>query len=174
MLHTRCDVHGHCHGCPTFWLPVVRSGRVECLNSESASLSAPPHGTRSEGRLQGRHILVRGCVTIHQSTQAWSQQSFSRTCWMREVRRVCADRSGDECGADCGADNTLRPGDVIQCRECGYRILYKKRTKRSTSSPGLTHHRATPPRVLSGNRLCWVVGASPVHSRCEFQSRVYN
>ncbi|KAL3691046.1 hypothetical protein R1sor_004697 [Riccia sorocarpa] len=33
------------------------------------------------------------------------------------------------CG-DCGADNTLKPGDVIQCRECGYRILYKKRTRR--------------------------------------------
>ena len=33
------------------------------------------------------------------------------------------------CG-DCGAENTLRQGDVIRCRECGYRILYKKRTKR--------------------------------------------
>ncbi|RRT54750.1 hypothetical protein B296_00033371 [Ensete ventricosum] len=32
--------------------------------------------------------------------------------------------------ADCGAENTLKPGDVIQCRECGYRILYKKRTRR--------------------------------------------
>ncbi|KAL5716690.1 DNA-directed RNA polymerases I [Ranunculus cassubicifolius] len=32
---------------------------------------------------------------------------------------------------DCGAENTLKPGDVIQCRECGYRILYKKRTRRS-------------------------------------------
>ncbi|KAK9223192.1 hypothetical protein WN944_011634 [Citrus x changshan-huyou] len=34
------------------------------------------------------------------------------------------------CG-DCGMENTLKPGDVIQCRECGYRILYKKRTRRS-------------------------------------------
>lgn len=33
------------------------------------------------------------------------------------------------CG-DCGAENTLKGGDVIRCRECGYRILYKKRTKR--------------------------------------------
>ena len=32
---------------------------------------------------------------------------------------------------DCGMENTLKPGDVIQCRECGYRILYKKRTRRS-------------------------------------------
>lgn len=33
------------------------------------------------------------------------------------------------CG-NCGAENTLKSGDVIRCRECGYRILYKKRTKR--------------------------------------------
>uniref|UniRef100_A0A7N2MMR1 Uncharacterized protein n=1 Tax=Quercus lobata TaxID=97700 RepID=A0A7N2MMR1_QUELO len=33
------------------------------------------------------------------------------------------------CG-DCGMENTLKPGDVIQCRECGCRILYKKRTRR--------------------------------------------
>jgi DNA-directed RNA polymerase subunit RPC12/RpoP len=25
---------------------------------------------------------------------------------------------------------TIKSGDTIQCRECGYRILYKKRTKR--------------------------------------------
>ncbi|PQQ18236.1 hypothetical protein Pyn_13276 [Prunus yedoensis var. nudiflora] len=25
----------------------------------------------------------------------------------------------------------LKPNDVIQCRECGYRILYKKRTRRT-------------------------------------------
>ncbi|BBN08843.1 DNA-directed RNA polymerases I, II, and III subunit RPABC4 [Marchantia polymorpha subsp. ruderalis] len=31
------------------------------------------------------------------------------------------------CG-DCGAEVRLKPKDVIQCRECGYRILYKKRT----------------------------------------------
>ncbi|MCL7033369.1 hypothetical protein MKW94_018137, partial [Papaver nudicaule] len=30
----------------------------------------------------------------------------------------------------CGMENTLKPGDVIQCRECGYRILYNKRTRR--------------------------------------------
>ncbi|EXB68657.1 DNA-directed RNA polymerases I, II, and III subunit RPABC4 [Morus notabilis] len=35
---------------------------------------------------------------------------------------------------DCGMENTLKPGDVIQCRECGYRILYKKRTRRSMFS----------------------------------------
>jgi DNA-directed RNA polymerases I, II, and III subunit RPABC4 len=33
------------------------------------------------------------------------------------------------CG-DCGFENELKPKDVIRCRECGYRILYKKRTSR--------------------------------------------
>ncbi|KAF3330023.1 DNA-directed RNA polymerases II, IV and V subunit 12-like [Carex rostrata] len=33
------------------------------------------------------------------------------------------------CG-DCGAECPLKSGDVIQCRDCGYRILYKKRTRR--------------------------------------------
>ncbi|XLS93415.1 hypothetical protein HN51_069423 [Arachis hypogaea] len=36
------------------------------------------------------------------------------------------------CG-DCGMENTLKPGDVIRCRECGYHILYKKRTRRNSS-----------------------------------------
>jgi len=35
------------------------------------------------------------------------------------------------CG-DCGSEVVLRPGDVVICRECGYRILYKKRTKQGT------------------------------------------
>ncbi|KAJ8443245.1 hypothetical protein Cgig2_010140 [Carnegiea gigantea] len=43
--------------------------------------------------------------------------------------------------SDCGQENTLKPGDVIQCRECGYRILYKKRTRRSKSFPILGYVR---------------------------------
>lgn len=33
------------------------------------------------------------------------------------------------CG-DCGADNEIKAKDAIRCRECGYRIMYKKRTQR--------------------------------------------
>ncbi|KAJ3292552.1 DNA-directed RNA polymerase core subunit rpc10 [Rhizoclosmatium sp. JEL0117] len=33
------------------------------------------------------------------------------------------------CG-DCGADNAINPREPIRCKECGHRILYKKRTKR--------------------------------------------
>jgi DNA-directed RNA polymerase I, II, and III subunit RPABC4 len=33
------------------------------------------------------------------------------------------------CG-DCGYENEIRAKDVVRCRECGYRILFKKRTSR--------------------------------------------
>ena len=33
---------------------------------------------------------------------------------------------------DCGASNEIRPREPIRCRQCGHRIMYKKRTTRST------------------------------------------
>ncbi|KAK0473726.1 DNA directed RNA polymerase, partial [Armillaria novae-zelandiae] len=35
------------------------------------------------------------------------------------------------CAADCGAKNEIKSREPIRCRECGHRIMYKKRTKRS-------------------------------------------
>ena len=32
---------------------------------------------------------------------------------------------------DCGAKNEIRSREPIRCRECGHRIMYKNRTKRS-------------------------------------------
>jgi len=29
---------------------------------------------------------------------------------------------------ECHHENEIRPRDPIRCRECGYRIMYKKRT----------------------------------------------
>ncbi|KAI9510418.1 DNA-directed RNA polymerase I [Russula earlei] len=37
--------------------------------------------------------------------------------------------------ADCGAKNDIKPREPIRCRECGHRIMYKKRTKRSECMP---------------------------------------
>ncbi|KAJ1346578.1 DNA-directed RNA polymerases I, II, and III subunit RPABC4 [Parelaphostrongylus tenuis] len=33
------------------------------------------------------------------------------------------------CG-ECHYENEIRPKDAIRCRECGYRILYKKRSRK--------------------------------------------
>jgi DNA-directed RNA polymerase subunit RPC12/RpoP len=30
---------------------------------------------------------------------------------------------------DCGADNQMRPNEPIRCKECGHRVVYKKRAK---------------------------------------------
>ncbi|KAF6762873.1 DNA directed RNA polymerase, partial [Ephemerocybe angulata] len=32
--------------------------------------------------------------------------------------------------ADCGAKNEIRAREPIRCKECGHRIMYKKRTSR--------------------------------------------
>uniref|UniRef100_A0A915JY48 Uncharacterized protein n=1 Tax=Romanomermis culicivorax TaxID=13658 RepID=A0A915JY48_ROMCU len=37
------------------------------------------------------------------------------------------------CG-DCHHENEIRPKDPMRCRECGYRILYKKRTRKLRDS----------------------------------------
>ncbi|KAF8268306.1 DNA directed RNA polymerase [Lactarius quietus] len=39
--------------------------------------------------------------------------------------------------ADCGAKNDIKPREPIRCRECGHRIMYKKRTKRSESQTSI-------------------------------------
>ncbi|KAM0981158.1 hypothetical protein ACFX2A_014519 [Malus domestica] len=36
------------------------------------------------------------------------------------------------CGK-CGLEVQLKPNDSMQCRDCGYHILYKKRARRSKS-----------------------------------------
>jgi DNA-directed RNA polymerase subunit RPC12/RpoP len=32
---------------------------------------------------------------------------------------------------DCGAENEIRPKEPLRCKECGHRIMYKQRTKKS-------------------------------------------
>ena len=39
---------------------------------------------------------------------------------------------------ECHHENEIKARDPIRCRECGYRIMYKKRTKRSILSRGIT------------------------------------
>ena len=38
------------------------------------------------------------------------------------------------CG-DCGAKNVIKKEDPVRCRQCGFRILYKTRTKRCKLIP---------------------------------------
>ena len=48
--------------------------------------------------------------------------------------RISAQRHSkvrQSANTDCGAKNEIKSREPIRCRECGHRIMYKKRTKRS-------------------------------------------
>ena len=48
------------------------------------------------------------------------------TIFCLPMRRVLSDLRKPA----AGSENSLKSTDVIRCRECGHRILYKKRTSR--------------------------------------------
>jgi DNA-directed RNA polymerase I, II, and III subunit RPABC4 len=48
------------------------------------------------------------------------------------VRKVRRDPIAHLTGhVACGVDNQIRPREPIRCKDCGYRIMYKKRTSKS-------------------------------------------
>lgn len=47
---------------------------------------------------------------------------------------------------ECHSENEIRPNEAIRCRECGYRIMYKKRTKRSILADWLHRGQSANPR----------------------------
>jgi DNA-directed RNA polymerase I, II, and III subunit RPABC4 len=48
--------------------------------------------------------------------------------WGAEAVPMPPKRIVYECG-DCSAEVELKPRDPVRCQECGYRILYKPRTR---------------------------------------------
>ena len=50
------------------------------------------------------------------------------------VQREKPDPDFEYLCARCGKDVRLKRADLIRCRECGYRILYKKRSTASDTS----------------------------------------
>eukprot|EP00958_Prasinococcus_capsulatus_P001855 scaffold167_cov347-Prasinococcus_capsulatus_cf.AAC.11 len=75
-----------------------------------------------------------GATTEEGSTQATTHRERLPACLPSMDRGASTEVRYNAgvtyvCG-DCGAENLVKPGDAILCRECGYRILYKKRTKR--------------------------------------------
>uniref|UniRef100_A0A9L0RPR8 DNA-directed RNA polymerases I, II, and III subunit RPABC4 n=1 Tax=Equus caballus TaxID=9796 RepID=A0A9L0RPR8_HORSE len=47
------------------------------------------------------------------------------------------------CG-ECHTENEIKSRDPIRCRECGYRIMYKKRTKRCILLTMLSKYKCFP------------------------------
>lgn len=73
--------------------------------------------------------------------------------------------------ADCGAKNEIKSREPIRCRECGHRIMYKKRTKRSTwkssllGAGSMTNHLCTQWSNLRHDdlRICCESKFAPSH-----------
>ncbi|CAN7018599.1 unnamed protein product [Brassica rapa subsp. trilocularis] len=85
---------------------------------------------KRRGKKTGRQQVLDGSSQFILTIQRSSEQ------FQVIASKIRVDRMDQQpepvtyvCG-DCGQENTLKSGDVIQCRECGYRILYKKRTRR--------------------------------------------
>eukprot|EP00823_Brevimastigomonas_motovehiculus_P003079 TRINITY_DN183_c4_g1_i1.p1 TRINITY_DN183_c4_g1~~TRINITY_DN183_c4_g1_i1.p1 ORF type:complete len:124 (-),score=63.58 TRINITY_DN183_c4_g1_i1:570-941(-) len=49
--------------------------------------------------------------------------------WMTLTYKPETEHPGFICG-DCGASNQLKGSDSIRCRECGYRVVLKRRQRR--------------------------------------------
>lgn len=65
------------------------------------------------------------------------------------------------CG-DCGVVNEIKPKDPIRCRFCGYRILYKMRTKNRALRPTSPRSPRLPCKrpLFARTRLCTRVAAA--------------
>lgn len=86
---------------------------------------------------------------------------------------------------DCGAKNEIKPREPIRCRECGHRIMYKKRTKRSKFSsfsagtgrrllmcphPNLQWSNLKRGRKKTRDGVASATGANETETRCSFQT----
>ena len=75
------------------------------------------------------------------------------------------------CG-DCGAMNEIKPKDPIRCRRCGYRIMYKMRTKnRARRAPPCTRRCAPRPALCPPRAGLRSPRSSPRLVRQSFNSR---
>lgn len=66
------------------------------------------------------HDELRGASGRGCADRRWAAPACSRVHMCRCVERLTPD---------CSAVNEIRAREPIRCRECGHRIMYKKRTK---------------------------------------------
>ncbi|XP_055601160.1 uncharacterized protein LOC129750005 [Uranotaenia lowii] len=87
----------------------------------SSSVSSDSSGFAKRGCEKSRISLIVSCFLRSAIVSAMSDPSSKDTVLKTAMIYVCGE---------CHHENEMRPRDPIRCRECGYRIMYKKRTKR--------------------------------------------
>nr|XP_034372705.1 DNA-directed RNA polymerases I, II, and III subunit RPABC4 isoform X2 [Arvicanthis niloticus] len=85
------------------------------------------------GQNQERHLALKYSRAARRgSTLLPSERLGSRALTMDAQKDVQPPKQQPMiyiCG-ECHTENEIKSRDPIRCRECGYRIMYKKRTKR--------------------------------------------
>ncbi|KAJ1460561.1 hypothetical protein M885DRAFT_585331 [Pelagophyceae sp. CCMP2097] len=85
------------------------------------------------------NLWAKHGTPLRYSSKMWTRTS-SRQCGSSAYGTMADGAGGDEelsgpagvkyvCG-DCGGENVIKARDAVRCKYCGYRILYKVRTKR--------------------------------------------
>jgi len=65
--------------------------------------------------------LPRPFLTLTEHEMEGTQQTQNQGAGKQAMIYICGE---------CHTENEIKSRDPIRCRECGYRIMYKKRTKR--------------------------------------------
>src|ERR1700733_15390333 len=92
-------------------------------------MSQPP---QPAGADQSQHIQPQKATDITYLCAGTSSAVFSELFSnMATYFRIGHTRTRFLASPDCSAENTIRVREPIRCRECGHRIMYKKRTKQS-------------------------------------------
>ena len=85
-----------------------------------------------------RYIASLGTETYRiypiYKAQCYSTTLTEQMCLIYQSSTVVIDMTMSVI-TECHKENEIKARDPIRCRECGYRIMYKKRTKRSILSP---------------------------------------
>jgi DNA-directed RNA polymerase subunit RPC12/RpoP len=89
--------------------------------------------------LCGGERLPRGRARASRPAERAPHAPPPRASWCPDMR------------TDCGVVNDIQPNHPIRCRMCGYRILYKLRTKRCTRLRARWSRAPRPPRPLASS-----------------------
>lgn len=88
-------------------------------------MATPPSSTRAQVRLAGgclSSLKLGGALTLastHTLALPHDHAHSTLLCWNVPPSK------------DCAASNEIKAREPIRCRECGCRVMYKKRIKRS-------------------------------------------
>ena len=142
------------------------SGPLACVSREE-------HASRDQGPIENRNftalllhfvLLIRLSPHLHQSTQT---KEIKMSYQARPAGSSAPSGGAGGMGglatrnpvmeyicADCAATNEIRPREPIRCRECGHRVMYKKRTKRMVCTATIdVKWRTSPSRRNCGPSL---------------------